>query len=246
MPASLTATSVAVIQDSNPTPLTTPAVSDKKPLPTLQIHVPDNTEISETSSEPTTVELILSARAKADVRAREVAKAAGIVEADGGPEKSEGSLRLPHLREPTKEPEPTDPDFTVRLGAFLERAGDDCFPRLLQREFPEPKSPQRRPQRSHSRLSSTPSPSSPLSPTLSLSPALSPITLSPAVSPREIRWSPNNQGEGGKGRGGRKGSLTVVRRLPAPRRDSAQFQKGAAGHLLPQTARGSYLTESES
>ncbi|XP_076446107.1 uncharacterized protein LOC143283722 [Babylonia areolata] len=246
--------SPVVAGDSN-SAQTSPA---DKPLPTLKLHVPANPE---PTSEPSTVELILSARAAGELRARKEAEAAGVVleEEKSPPRTPNGPLRLPHLREPTKEPEPTDPDFTVRLGAFMERAGDDCFPRLLQKEFPEPKSPAtrslqllERSPRSHlsSTTTTTLTPTSPLSP------------LSPAVSPREPRWSTSSQDGGvvkGAGRGSpggsRRPSLTGVR--SRGRRQSWQLGRGNRGkgggdQLLPLApsavlpATGSYITESES
>nr|KAG5698821.1 hypothetical protein BaRGS_019673 [Batillaria attramentaria] len=44
-------------------------------------------------------------------------------QADPSPRKpNDAPFRLPHLREPTKEPDPSDPDFPIRLGAFMARS----------------------------------------------------------------------------------------------------------------------------
>lgn len=123
------ATTLSTTGEPTATAASTTATED--PLPSLQLSVPSQPE---TSFEPSTLQLVLSAREAAEARARAEAEAAGDLGAKASPRKTtDAILRLPHLREPTKEPEPTDPDFTVRLGAFMERAGEDCLPRLLQK-----------------------------------------------------------------------------------------------------------------
>lgn len=84
---------------------------------------------------PTTLQLILSARDAATAVVKKDAAATPATCADEVSVKrpQDAPLRLPHLREPNKEANPNDPDFTVRLGAFMARGCEGNAQRILQK-----------------------------------------------------------------------------------------------------------------
>ncbi|PVD34885.1 hypothetical protein C0Q70_06165 [Pomacea canaliculata] len=96
--------------------------------------------VPEPSAKPSTLQLLLAVRQAAEEAQAAAAAAAAASRTDAATRRLAGNapLKLPYLREPNKEANPSDLDIAIRLGAFLARGNDESFLRLLQKEFPEP------------------------------------------------------------------------------------------------------------
>lgn len=91
--------------------------------------------VPEPSTKPSTLQLLLAVRQAAEEAQAAAAAAAAASRTDAATRRLAGNapLKLPYLREPNKEANPSDLDIAIRLGAFLARGNDESFLRLLQK-----------------------------------------------------------------------------------------------------------------